>query len=154
MTKPQIKETKIEGIPALQIVLDQTDLFPSEMLPDMVMPALQNEAEALWLTCHLAGEAIGLSYSVPEEMTDRTWNMLALAIRPDKQGQGLGAALVEETESQLREQGQRLLIVDTSGTDEFTDTRRFYARSGDEEAARIGDFWTDGDDKVVFRKKL
>ena len=57
-------------------------------------------------------------------------------------------------EQHLRSKGQRNLIVDTSGTDDFALTRRFYAQNGYEEEAPIRDFWAAGDDKVIFRKAL
>ena len=154
MTKPIIKPTSSEDIAGLTAVLDGTGLFPSEMLPEMLAPSLAGETEAFWLTCHYDGEAVGLCYTVPEELADGTWNMLALAVRPDLQGNGLGAALVAAAEQRLTEMGQRILLVDTSGTDGFALTRSFYAKIGYEEEARIRDFWADGDDKVIFRKAL
>ena len=51
-------------------------------------------------------------------------------------------------------QGARLIVVDTSGIEDFAGTRAFYARSGYDEEARIRDFWATGDDKVIFRKAL
>ena len=154
MTKPIVKPTSSDDIAGLTAVLDGTELFPSEMLPEMLAPALAGETEAFWLTCHKDGEAVGLCYTVPEELAEGTWNMLALAVRPDLQGEGLGAALVAATERHLTQKGQRILIVDTSGNDDFALTRKFYAKNGYEEEARIRDFWADGDDKVVFRKAL
>lgn len=154
MTNPIIKATSSADIAGLQAVLDGTELFPSEMLPDMLAPALAGETEAFWLTCHSHGEAVGLYYTVPEELADGTWNMLALAVRPDLQGKRLGAALVQAAEQHLKDKGQRILIVDTSGTEDFALTRKFYAQNGYEEEARIRDFWADGDDKVIFRKAL
>ena len=154
MTHPMIKPTSSDDIPGLQAVLEGTGLFPGDMLPDMLAPALSGETEALWLTCHVGGEAVGLCYTVPEAFADATWNMLALAVRPDLQGKRFGAALVQAVEHRLKDKDQRILIVDTSGTDEFALTRRFYARNGYEEEARIRDFWAKGDDKVTFRKAL
>ena len=154
MTHPTIKFTSADDVVALQSVLDETELFPSEMLPDMLAPALAGETEAFWLTCHFDGEPVGLCYTVPEELADGTWNMLALAVRPDLQGKRLGQALVQAAEQHLKDQGQRILIVDTSGTDAFDQTRKFYAQNGYQEEARIRDFWADGDDKIVFRKAL
>ncbi len=154
MTTPTIDPTTEDDIPALQGVLDATGLFPGEMLPDMLAPFLAGEGEAFWLTCRLDGAAAGFCYTVPEDMTEGTWNMLALAIRPDLQGRRLGTALVAAAERHLAARGQRILIIDTSGTDDFAPTRRFYARNGYGEEARIRDFWAAGDDKVVFRKAL
>lgn len=154
MTDPIIKPTSSGDIPGLATVLDGTELFPSDLLPHMLAPALAGETQAFWLTCHLGEKAVGLCYTVPEEFADGTWNMLALAVRPDLQGNGFGTALVNAAELRLREKQQRILIVDTSGTDDFALTRRFYANNGFEEEARIRDFWADGNDKVTFRKAL
>ncbi len=154
MTNPVIKATSTDDIAGLQAVLDGTELFPSEMLAEMLAPYLAGETEAFWLTCHSNGVAVGFCYTVPEDLAYGTWNMLALAVRPDLQGKGLGAALVRAAEQHLKDKGQRILIVDTSGTDDFSLTRKFYSQHGYEEEARIRDFWADGDDKVIFRKAL
>ncbi len=149
-----IKPTTKDDIRDLQLVLDETGLFPGEMLPDMLAPSIAGETDAFWLTYHHNGKAVGLCYTVPEELADGTWNMLALAILPEEQGQSLGTALVAAAERYLSDRNHRILIVETSGTDEFALTRKFYARNGFEEEARIRDFWADGDDKVIFRKAL
>ncbi len=119
MTNSIIKPTSSEDISGLKAVLDGTGLFPSEMLPDMLARSLSGETEAFWLTCHVGGKPVGLCYTVPEELADGTWNMLALAIHPDLQGQRLGAALVREAEQHLKNKGQRILIVETSGGEAF-----------------------------------
>ena len=151
----KIRPTTATDIPALTRVLDGTDLFPSEMLPDMLEGFLSDEASPeIWLTAEHEGEAVGFCYAVPEELADGTWNMLAIAVLPAQQGTGAGGALVAELEQQLRDDGQRILIADTSGLDEFAQTREFYRKNGYAEEARIRDFWAKGDDKVVFWKSL
>lgn len=150
-----IRPTQAADVPALQTVLDQTELFPSEMLPGMIEGFLEADApEDLWLTCEADGVAIGLCYARPEMLADGTWNMLAIAVRPDCQGKGAGAAMAKHLEDMLRQDDQRVLIVDTSGTDAFSQTRAFYAKNGYTEEARIRDFWAPGDDKVIFWKQL
>ena len=154
MTQPEIRPTIAPDLPALQQVLAATELFPAEMLPDMIAPALAGFNEDSWLTCLQDGAPVGLCYTAPEELTEGTWNMRAIAVLPAAQGLGLGAALVAAVEADLREQGARVLIVDTSGTDDFAPTRAFYTKNGYTEEARVRDFWADGDDKVIFRKGL
>ncbi|MEM9010302.1 MAG: GNAT family N-acetyltransferase [Pseudomonadota bacterium] len=150
-----IRPTERRDIPALTSVLDATELFPSALLPEMLDGFLGGGAsDDIWLTVEQKGDAIGFCYAAPEALAEGTWNMLAIAVHPDAQGGGAGSALVAELERRLRADGQRILIADTSGTDDFADTRRFYAQNGYSEEARIRDFWAAGDDKVVFWKSL
>ena len=150
-----IRATQPKDIAALQGVLDATELFPSEMLPEMISGFLSDaESTDIWLTCEQNGKAVGFCYAVPEELAEGAWNMLAIAIDPCEQGCGCGGALVAHLEEALKTRGQRILIADTSGTDEFAQTRAFYRKNGYVEEARIRDFWAAGDDKVVFWKAL
>lgn len=154
MNKHDIKQTTQADVPALQVMLEQTGLFPAEMLPDMLAPALDGNTSDIWLTCHVAGNPVGVCFAVPETLAEGTWNMLALGVLPAQQGIGCGAALVCALEDRLRQDRQRLLIADTSGTDEFAPTREFYLQNGYTQEARICNFWAAGDDKVVFTKAL
>ncbi len=87
-------------------------------------------------------------------MTDGTWNLYLIAVHPDHQRLGRGTALLEYIERLLAQRGQRILLVETSGTDEFGYVRKFYGDRGFEEEARIRDFYADGVDKIVFRKVI
>jgi ribosomal protein S18 acetylase RimI-like enzyme len=96
----------------------------------------------------------GVVYCAPEPMTDRTWNVLMLLVSPDRHGQGVGAELMRHVEETLTARGGRLLIVETSSLDGFERARAFYTKCGYNEEARIRDFYTAGDDKVVYSKPL
>ncbi len=136
-------------------MLDGTELFPSEMLPDMLSDFLSSsEGTDIWLTYEADGVPIGFCYAAPEALTEGTWNMLAIAVLPSKQGLGAGGAIVAHLEDTLRKQGHRVLIADTSGAEAFSQTRAFYRKAGYTQEARIRDFWAQGDDKVVFWKAL
>ncbi len=87
-------------------------------------------------------------------MTQGTWNLLLLAVHPNQQRQGVGAALMHRVEAMLEALGQRILLVETSGLPAFAGTRAFYGRIGYLEEARIRDYYQAGDDKIVFRKTL
>jgi ribosomal protein S18 acetylase RimI-like enzyme len=150
-----IRPTQAEDVPALIIVVDETGLFPSDMLQDMLAGFLsKTQSNEILLTSEMKGQAVGFCYAVPEKLTDGTWNMLAIAVLPTQQGGGLGSAIAKELEHSLRTLGQRILIADTSGTEQFAQTREFYRKCGYVEEARIRDFWAAGDDKVTFRKGL
>lgn len=101
-----------------------------------------------------AGESLGIAYYLPKPATDGTWELLMIAVRPDHQGQGRGAALMHAMETELRERGQRLVLVETSGTPEFELTRMFYLKQGYVVEARVRDYYEEGADMVLFWKAL
>ena len=100
------------------------------------------------------GGPVGVAYFAPEPYADGTWNLYFIAVHPDRQRQGRGAALLAQVEQILMERGERLLLVETSATESFEYVRSFYSKSGYDEEARIRDFYTAGVDKIVFRKAL
>lgn len=97
---------------------------------------------------------LGVAYYEPALATDRTWYLTMIGVRHDYQGQGRGAALMRYVEDNLRTEGQRILLVETSGVAEFALTRQFYVKCGYEEEARVRDYYAVGDDMVLFRKVL
>ena len=107
----------------------------------------------LWFTA-TDNDLVGVVYCVPEPMTDGTWNILMLLVSPDSYGQGHGRALMSYVEETVAARGARLIIVETSSADGFERARAFYPKCGYTEEARIRNFYTTGDDKVVFSKGL
>jgi ribosomal protein S18 acetylase RimI-like enzyme len=61
---------------------------------------------------------------------------------------------MRHVEQDLREQGQRMLVIRTSGTARYDRTRDFYKGLGYSEHARVPDYWSDGDDLVLFTTRL
>jgi ribosomal protein S18 acetylase RimI-like enzyme len=86
--------------------------------------------------------------------TDGTWDLYWLAVDPAAQGRGVGSALVRAVETKLLDRGARLLVVETSSRPDYEGTRRFYARSGCREAARVRDFYAPADDRIVLTTRL
>ena len=141
-------------IPALKQVIDRNELFPSQMLDGMVSDYFDNpNTSDLWFT-YEEEKPVAIAYVAPEKMTEGTWNLYLIAVAPDLQGKGIGRSIVQYIENTLRAKGERILLVETSGLDEFKRTRIFYDKCGYEQEARIRDFYQAGEDKIVFRKSL
>lgn len=99
-------------------------------------------------------EPVGAAYYEPALATDGTWYLTLIAVNYEQQGRGYGTALMQHIETVLQAGGQRVLLVETSGLPDFALTRSFYIRCGYEEEARVRDYFTVGDDMVLFRKTL
>ena len=145
-------------LPAVKAIVDAVALFPSELLDDMISfeppPGDGDEPRDFWVVHDDGAGPVGVACCAPERMTEGTWNALLLAVRPERQGEGIGAGLMARVEALLAARDARVLLVETSGTDDFERTRGFYARIGYEREAVIRGYYAAGDDKVVFRKAL
>jgi ribosomal protein S18 acetylase RimI-like enzyme len=100
------------------------------------------------------GRVVGYVYLAEEEMTDRTWYVWWIAVDPAVHGRGVGRQLLLFAEDEARRRGGRVLFVETSGLPGYEATRRFYDKNGYDREAVLRDFYRDGDDLVVFRKRL
>jgi ribosomal protein S18 acetylase RimI-like enzyme len=99
-------------------------------------------------------DVVGYICFGPTPLTKGTWDIYWMAVKPDRKGQGIGKALIEFTEGEMREHGGRLSIVETSGKPSYEKTRLFYFARGYEVISRIADFYTIGDDKLIYQKRL
>ena len=90
----------------------------------------------------------------PAPSTDRTYDLYWIAVHPDAQRLGVGAALMAEVERVLRTRQARLVVVETSSKAEYEPTRSFYQKRGYQEAARLRDFYAPGDDRLVLTKRV
>ena len=87
-------------------------------------------------------------------MTLGTWHLYWIAVDANRHARGLGTELLKHVEASILEAGGRLLIVETSGLPSYIPTRRFYVKHGYEQAGTVRDFYADGDDLVIFRKRV
>jgi ribosomal protein S18 acetylase RimI-like enzyme len=110
-----------------------------------------------WMSVRPDGTVVAAAYVAPEPFADRLWNLYFLAVTPTEHGGGAGTGLVEHVERHLRSAGEhkaRVLIVETSSTEQYAGARAFYRARGFDEEARVRDFYGPGDDKVIFWKAL
>ncbi len=151
----EIRKVVKNDIEGLKAVLNKVELFPPEMLDDMISDYLNNpQTEEIWFTTIEGDKPISIGYCAPEQLTDRTFNLYAIGVQENLQGQGVGKKMMRFIEEYLQSRGNRVLIVETSSMPEFDLTRKFYHKIGYTQEAVIRDFWKEGDDKIIFWKKL
>lgn len=149
-----IRPVEAQDSPQIGVILAATGLFPEEMLPEMIAGYLDGTKRDIWFLCRAGEEAVAFGFCEPERMTEGTWNLLAIAVVPQRQGTGIGSAMIRYLEERLAALGARILLVETMGTPEFEATRAFYRKTGFTEEARIREFYEAGADKIVFWKHL
>ena len=159
MVTDMIRPVRPDDTPALVEIAEGTGVFkPAEIVAlREVLDDYHREEHARG---HRAaafeqdGRPIGFVYHAPASMTDRTWYLYWIAVDRRVQARGTGGALLRHAEDQIRRERGRLLLVETSSLPHYELTRKFYEKQGYEVSAVVGDYYSDGDDLVIFRKRL
>jgi ribosomal protein S18 acetylase RimI-like enzyme len=90
----------------------------------------------------------------PTPLTEGTWDIYWMAVAREKQGQGIGSALMKSAEKEIVKAKGRLALIETSSTPGYEKTRHFHLSHGYGIVARIPDFYAPGDDKLILQKRL
>src|SRR3954468_9863772 len=106
------------------------------------------------VTLDVHGKPAAFAYYAPAAMTDRTWYLWWIAVDKTVHAKGLGTRLLHRAEADVRAASGRLFLIETSSLPHYDLTRKFYVKHGYEQAAVLKDFYADGDDMVVFRKRM
>jgi ribosomal protein S18 acetylase RimI-like enzyme len=107
-----------------------------------------------FLVCREEERVLGYACFSPTPLTEGTFDLLWIAVAPAAQGHGIGHALLDRVEAEVRARGGRLLLIETSATPIYAPARRLYEASGYRCEATIRDFYAPGDDLLIFSKPL
>jgi ribosomal protein S18 acetylase RimI-like enzyme len=154
-----IRPTVPADTPALLALTQGTDLFlplDLEALDSVLSTYHEENADAghRCFTYEDNGQTIGFVYYAPAAMTDRTWYLWWIVVSKQIQAKGIGGQLLRQAEDGARSENGRLMMVETSGLPTYDLTRRFYIKHGYEVAGVLKDYYADGHDMVVYRKRL
>jgi ribosomal protein S18 acetylase RimI-like enzyme len=83
-----------------------------------------------------------------------TWDIYWIAVSGQMRGQGIGGALTEAAEKDIKKARGRLVMIETSSQPLYENTRRFYLGQKYELVARIPDFYSPGDDLLIMQTRL
>jgi D-alanine-D-alanine ligase len=100
------------------------------------------------------GSILGFTCYGPHALTLGTYDLYWIAVNPAMRGRGIGRALLSHVEAEIQARGGRMILIETSDTQPYTDARHFYERNGYHSEALIRDFYAPGDSLVFFAKSL
>jgi ribosomal protein S18 acetylase RimI-like enzyme len=151
-----VRDTEAGDVGAILKLLEDSRQFDSDGLAHVrstLERHLAGSPTGIWLTAS-ATKPLGVAYCAPEPIAAGVWNLLLLWVEPNHARGGHGRALVEHLETTLSHRNARLLVVETSGAPEFALARAFYAKRGFAHEATIRDFYSAGEDKLIFTRGL
>lgn len=86
--------------------------------------------------------------------TQDCYDLYWIAVHDDFRGQGIGKQLMHETEDAVRKLKGRKIYIETASRDQYIPTQQFYLKNGYIIEARLTDYYSPGDDKLIFSKVL
>ncbi|MBY0232555.1 MAG: GNAT family N-acetyltransferase [Gemmataceae bacterium] len=148
-----------EDTPALMALTAATGVFKPyevEVLKEVLdeFHAGRSGDEHAAIVLEEGGAILGYAYYAPDIMTDRSWHLYWIAVEKGGQGKGAGSRLMAQVEADVRSRNGRMMFIETSSMPHSELTRKFYLKMGYRLEARLRDFYSDGDDLCVFRKRL
>jgi ribosomal protein S18 acetylase RimI-like enzyme len=77
-----------------------------------------------------------------------------IAVAKGTQAKGVGGKLLTHVDDAIRKEKGRVLLIETSSLPHYELTRKFYVKHDYDREAVLRDYYSEGDDMVVFRKKF
>lgn len=100
------------------------------------------------------GEVAGYACYGSTPGSPGTYDLYWIAVDPALHGLGIGKLLISAVERIIAGEGGRRVVIETSSRGDYVPTRAFYCRTGYVEESRERDFYSPGDDKVTYVKRL
>lgn len=98
------------------------------------------------------GKILGYHCTGRRPLTDGVYDLYWIVSDPEARGKGIGKLLLEHAESFVKQNKGRWLLAETSSRDSYTSTQNFYLRNNYSIISEIRDFYTVGDNLLVFGK--
>lgn len=159
MTRHYRTELRPDDVGEIRRIVEATGFFyPFEVdvAVELAEDRLEHgaQSEYMFLCADGSGRLAGYSCFGPIPCTRGRWDLFWIVVDPQAGGKGLGTDLLLKTEEQIRSLGGERVYAETSGRELYAPTRRFYETRGFVLDARLKDFYDNGDDKLVYMKRL
>jgi ribosomal protein S18 acetylase RimI-like enzyme len=153
-TRPRLSDVR-----ALRRLVESTDVFYPEEIEiamELLEERLRRGAKSGYefIFAEKAGELVGYCAWGAVPLTKGSYDLYWIVVAPSAQGLGVGRRLMDLAELQIAKLGGGRLYIETSSRDAYVRTRRFYRAAGYSRAARLPDFYSRGDHKLVFCKTI
>jgi ribosomal protein S18 acetylase RimI-like enzyme len=90
----------------------------------------------------------------PTPATAGTWDLYWIAVAPGHYGTGVAQSLEDYAVALVRKKNAYWLIAQTSSQLSYERTQAFYRKQGYQSLARIPDYYSLGDDLIIYGKRL
>lgn len=155
-----IKAVTLKDRQLITKLINDIDLFTAsekEVVFELLDTYLDNPKQKdynFFATQEADGELSSFICFGPTPMTNNTYDLYWIGTHPNHRRKGLAVQLIAFMRSFMTENNAKIIRVETSGKELYGDTVSFYDRLNFIEEARIRDFYSDGDDLIIFVQRL
>lgn len=149
--------TVLDSEQCLKIAKDLGIFFNDELciLEEVLKGCEQSKDGYVLLTEKEDQKVIGFVIFGRIPITICGWDVYWLVVERDHQGKGIGKKLLKRVEDHILKEFNKCNIrVETSTRKEYAHARNLYLKTGFQEIGRITDFYDQGDDVIVFYKRI
>lgn len=154
-----IRKLQAEDRKQLVEMIDGTENFNSEeksVAVELIDEAIEKPNHEYYNVYVFENEGKVLGYHCvgKRALTDGVFDLFWIVVGPNAQNLGVGKKLLEHSENFVKENNGRWILAETSSKDSYTATRNFYLRNNYSIVSQIKDFYSVGDNLIVFGKYL
>jgi aminoglycoside 6'-N-acetyltransferase I len=152
-----IRKLKQADIGSLKDLLSKITVFSEKEVTvalELINSAVTNTDENSYnvFVFEENGKIIGYHCTGRRPLTDGVYDLYWIAADPESEFKGIGSSLLKHAEDFVKENNGRWLLAETSSRESYTGTRNFYLRKHYSIVAQINDFYSLGDNLIVFGK--
>jgi len=144
--------------PGLEAVLRSDKTFTADEVAvalELIDDGLDGQSKDYWFRIATIGDSIaGYICFGPTPMTASTYDLYWIVCHTEFRGRGIARRLIEAMEARLAELDATAIRVETASQESHEAARRLYAALEYPEAARFPNFYSAGDDLLVYYKQL
>ena len=154
--RSDLRESDIAAVRALVTTTGVFSGIEVGWAGEIIEAALKNPASAGYFALMADGPAGLEGYACygPIEGTDNRFDLYWIAVSPTAQGKGLGRRLLAACVEDARARGATHMFIDTSTRTDYAAARSLYKAQGFELQGMLVDFYSDGDSKAIFGRRL
>ena len=145
--------------PEIALILQGVRVFRAEevaigleLVDESLAPTASTDYR--WVIAERSGKVVGFACFGPVPLTEGTYDLYWIAVASAEHGSGIATRLDAEVTESVRAIGGRWLLAETSSTEVYARTHRFYEKHGYQRLERLPDFYRIGDDRLIFGKRM
>lgn len=148
-----------DDVEAIHVMVANSGVFSAEEIEvavELAEDALSNKesSDYHFMLADRGGQLLGYTCFGRISLTAERYDLYWIVVDGNAQQKGVASGLMRETEGTIRALGGKAVYAETSSRAVYAPAHTFYHRQGFTQVAQIKDFYADGDDKLVFGKRL